>query len=141
MEFKKRALGLDIGTKRIGIAISDAMWLGANPVCTIDRKDDALARKEIEKHCIVYDVDIVVVGVPYNMNGTFGFQAKNCVDFVKPLEERYTLVYQDERLSSETAENILKKQGRKFTKNKGIVDAVAACVILQEYLDSQRPRW
>ena len=72
------------------------------------------------------------------MDGTLGFQAKNCLNFIKPLEKEFKILYQDERLSSSTAEEILKQQGKKYTKNKSMVDMVAASVILQEYIDNNR---
>jgi putative Holliday junction resolvase len=72
------------------------------------------------------------------MDGTLGFQAKNCLDFIKPLKNEYTILEQDERLSSNTAEEILKNKGKKYTKDKGLVDTVAACVILEDYMSENR---
>ena len=138
MVIKKRILALDIGTKRIGVAISDAMWLGATPVCTLDRKDDNKALEDIKKIANEYLTDLILIGIPYNMDGTLGFQAKNCLNFIKPLEDEYTILKQDERLSSAAAEDYLKQQNKKYTKDKGLVDKVAACVILQEYLENNR---
>jgi len=136
MGVSKRILSLDIGTKRIGVAVSDALLLGATPVKTILRKEDAKAREEIVKILEEYNTDIILIGVPYNMDGSLGPQAKNCLDFIKPLEEKYTVLQQDERLSSFESEEILKQKGKKYTKNKGLVDMTAAAVILQNYLDS-----
>ena len=138
MEIKKRIVALDIGTKRIGVAISDALWFGASPVKLIQRTDDKRAIEEIKKICEEYKTDIILIGVPYNMDGTLGFQAKNCLNFIKPLEKTHTILYQDERLSSQEAEDILKIKGKKYTKDKGLVDTTAACVILQEYLENNR---
>ena len=72
------------------------------------------------------------------MDGTLGFQAKNCIDFIAPLKNEYVILQQDERLSSETAENILKQKGKKYTKNKALVDTTAACVILENYIEENR---
>lgn len=138
MELRKRILALDIGTKRIGVAISDVFWMGATPIKTISRKDDKTALGEIEKICKEYNTNTILIGVPYNMDGTLGFQAKNCLNFIKPLRNNYEILEQDERLSSSQAEEILKQQGKKYTKNKGMVDVTAACVILTEYLDNNR---
>lgn len=138
MELKKRIVALDIGTKRIGAAVSDALWLGASPVKLIQRDNDKKALLEIEKICKEYNTDTILIGVPYNMDGSLGFQAKNCLDFIKPLREKYVILEQDERLSSQTAEDILKQKGKKYTKNKGLVDVAAACVILSEYLENNR---
>ncbi len=135
MEIKKRIVALDIGTKRIGVAVSDALMLGASPVKVIKRQDDQSALKEIVAILEEYNTDTILIGVPYNMDGTLGFQAKNCLDFIKPLENKYIILKQDERLSSEKAEEILRNNGKKYTKNKGLVDVAAACVILQDYLD------
>ncbi len=136
MELKKRIVALDIGTKRIGVAVSDGLGFGAVPLKLIVRKNDKTALDEIKKICDEYKTDTILIGVPYNMDGTLGFQAKNCLDFVEPLKNDYIILKQDERLSSQSAEDILKLKGKKYTKNKGMVDVTAACVILQDYLDS-----
>ena len=136
MDIKKRILALDIGTKRIGLAISDALGLGATPVKTIQRTEDSKAREEIIKVLKEYNTDQILIGIPYNMDGSIGFQAKNCLDFIKPLEKEYTILKQDERLSSFESEEILKERGKNYTKNKGLVDMTAAAVILQNYLDN-----
>lgn len=138
MELKKRIVALDIGTKRIGIAVSDVFWMGATPIKTIQRVDDIQALSEIEKICSEYNTDTILIGIPYNMDGSLGFQAKNCLKFIEPLRKKYNILEQDERLSSSQAEEILKQQGKKYTKNKGMVDVTAACVILMEYLDNNR---
>ena len=136
MVVNKRILSLDIGTKRIGVAISDALLMGATPVKTIQRKDDNTARNEIIKILEEYGTDVILIGIPYNMDGTIGFQAKNCLKFIEPLRDEYTVLEQDERLSSFESEEILKQKGKKYTRNKGLVDKTAAAVILQNYLDT-----
>ncbi len=136
MGISKRILSLDIGTKRIGLAISDALLIGATPLKTIERKNDTFAREEIIKVLDEYMTDVILIGIPYNMDGSLGFQAKNCLDFVKPFREKYQILEQDERLSSFESEEILKQKGKKYTKNKGLVDKVAAALILQNYLDN-----
>ena len=136
MVLEKRIVALDIGTKRIGVAVSDGLGLGAVPLKLILRKNDKSALDEIKKICNEYRTDTILIGVPYNMDGSLGFQAKNCLDFIKPLENDYIILKQDERLSSQCAEEILKAKGKKYTKNNGMVDVTAACVILQDYLDS-----
>lgn len=138
MELKKRIIALDIGTKRIGVAVSDALWMGATPVKLIQRKEDKKALDEICSICTEYNTDTILIGVPYNMDGTLGFQAKNCLNFIKPLREKYVILEQDERLSSTQAEEILRQKGKKYTKNKGLVDVAAACVILSEYIENNR---
>jgi len=138
MELKKRIVALDIGTKRIGIATCDALWMSANPLKTIIRNNDKLALEEIKKICNEYQTDTILIGIPYNMDGTLGFQAKNCLKFIEPLRKDYVILEQDERLSSSTAEEILKNQGKKYTKNKAIVDSMAAAVILGEYIENNK---
>ncbi len=138
MEIRNRIIALDIGTKRIGVASCDALWISVNPITTIERKSDKFALNEIRKICEQYQAKEILIGIPYNMDGSLGFQAKNCLNFIKPLEKEYTILHQDERLTSSTAEEILKNQGKKYTKNKKLVDMMAACVILQEYLDNNR---
>lgn len=136
MGIKKRILSLDIGTKRIGIAVSDALLLGATPVKTIQRKSDSAARDEIEKILEEYKTDTILIGVPYNMDGSIGFQAKNCLEFIKPFRDKYKIIEQDERLTSFESEEILKQKGKKYTKNKGLVDVMSAVIILRDYLET-----
>lgn len=138
MGISKRILSLDIGTKRIGVAVSDALLLGATPLKTIQRKEDSKAREEIIKILEEYKTDVILIGIPYNMDGTLGFQAKNCLEFIKPFRNNYTILEQDERLSSFESEEILKQKGKKYTKDKGLVDMTAAAVILQNYLENNR---
>lgn len=138
MELKKRIVALDIGTKRIGVATCDALWISANPLKTINRNNDKIALEEIKKICQEYQTDTILIGIPYNMDGTLGFQAKNCLKFIEPLRKDYVILEQDERLSSSEAENILKNQGKKYTKNKALVDSMAASVILREYIENNR---
>ncbi len=138
MAIKKRIVALDIGTKRIGVAVSDGLMLGAVPVGLVKRDNDNKALNEIKLILSEYKTDTILIGVPYNMDGTLGFQAKNCLDFIKPLENDYIILKQDERLSSQAAEEILRSKGKKYTKNKGMVDVTAACIILQEYIDNNR---
>lgn len=142
MDIKERILGLDIGTKRIGVAICDPMWIISSEAGLIERKKgpegDRLALLEIEKLCDKYNTKTILIGVPYNMDGTLGPQAKNCIDFIKPLDGKYKILYHDERLSSFEAEEILKKEGKKYTKNKGLVDIKSACLILQDYINEKR---
>ena len=138
MELKGRIVALDIGTKRIGVAVCDALWMGASPVKTINRNNDNVALEEIKKICKEYTTNKILIGVPYNMDGTLGFQAKNCLKFIEPLRQEYEILEQDERLTSSEAEDILKAQNKKYTKNKALVDVTAACVILSEYLENNR---
>ena len=135
-----KILGLDIGTKRIGVALSDPMNIIAQPNCAIIRKNDEYAIQKIQEICNNNQVKIIVVGLPKNMNGTIGSQAQDCIEFSKKLEG-YSIVYEDERLTSHQAENILRDLNKKYTKDKKQVDIKSACIILQQYLDRRDKKW
>lgn len=133
-----KVMGLDVGTKRIGIALSDFLLLTAQPCETIDRQPEEKAVGKIEKICKQNSVTKIVIGLPKNMNGTEGVQAEDCKNFQELLKEKMPdmeYIYEDERLTSRQAEGILALQGKKYTKNKGLVDLKSACIILQQYLD------
>lgn len=133
-----KVMGLDVGTKRIGIALSDFLLLTAQPCETIDRQPEEKAVEKIEKICKQNNVTKIVIGLPKNMNGTEGVQAEDCKNFQELLKEKMPdmeYIYEDERLTSRQAEGILALQGKKYTKNKGLVDLKSACIILQQYLD------
>ena len=134
--FKERVLGLDIGTKRIGVAISDPLFITAQPLKAVYRKTEETAVKEIEDIIKEYDVKTIVAGLPKNMDGTVGTQAQNCIDFMKNFSS-INVIFEDERLTSRQAEFILKEQGKKYTKQKQLVDIESACLILQQYMDKQ----
>lgn len=140
MELKERILGLDIGDKRIGVAVSDPFCLFATGLCVITRENDDKALLEIKKICETYKVKKIVAGLPYNMDGSFGVQAKKTLKFANKLSQDYEIIYKDERLTSFEAEEILKKEKKKYTKNKGLVDVKAACLILQIYLGEQNEK-
>ena len=132
-----KIMGLDIGTKRIGVALSDVMQIIAQPYDVIIRKSDDYALQKIKEICNNYQVNTIVVGLPKDMNGTMGTQAQNCVDFAQKLNE-YKIVFEDERLTSKQAENILRDLNKKYTKDKKQVDIKSACIILQQYLDRRK---
>ncbi len=133
-----KVMGLDIGTKRIGIALSDFLLLTAQPLETISREPETKAVEKIADICAQNNVEKIVAGLPKNMNGTIGAQAQDCENFVNLLKIKIPdmeIIFEDERLTSRQAENILALQGKKYTKNKGLVDLKSACIILQQYLD------
>lgn len=133
-----KVMGLDVGTKRIGISMSDFLLLTAQPCETIAREPENEAVEKIAHLCEENSVKKIVVGLPKNMNGTIGNQAQDCMDFSDMLKKRLPgleFIFEDERLSSRQAESILALQGKKYTKNKGLVDLKSACIILQQYLD------
>lgn len=130
-----KVVGLDIGKKRIGISMSDIMGLIAHPVETISREPENLAIEKIIKLCRENNVKVIVAGLPKNMNNSIGEQAQDCIDFANNFKPEFEIVFEDERLTSKQAEYILAQTGRKYTKDKKLVDLKSACIILQQYLD------
>ena len=128
-----KVMALDVGTKRIGIAISDFLRVIAIPHSTISREPEKKAVEDILKLAKDNHVKKIVIGVPINMDGTQGFQAQDCIDFSQKLLG-FDIIYEDERLTSEEAENRLRTRKIDFRKNKGLVDMESACVILEQYL-------
>lgn len=140
MELKreyKRIMGIDVGTKRIGIAISDPFCMFASQSFLVLREagNDEKAFLEIDKIAKDNQVEKIVIGVPYNMDGSLGFQGKNCIEFSEYFKKDYEVIYEDERLTSEQSSEILKLKKKKYTKQKGLVDMQSASIILQQYLD------
>ena len=136
-----RILGLDYGTKTVGVALSDDLVISALPVCTIERKSQNKLRKtlaQIESIIEEYGVSFVVLGYPKNMNNTEGPRAKATEEFKEHLERRTGLpVYlQDERLTTVESERILMESGVRREQRKQYVDKMAAAIILQSYLDA-----
>ena len=134
---KISALGLDVGKKRLGVAGCDGMGLLATGLTTIERtsfKDDVAKLKQIIEE---REVEILVVGLPYSMDGTIGFQAKQVQKFARRLSQALELPieYVDERLTSVEAEAQLKAQKRFSSYDKGSIDRQAAAIILQQWLD------
>lgn len=126
-------MALDIGTKRIGIALSDFLHILTNGHSFIDRQPEADAIEKIKKIAQENRVQKIIVGVPLNMDGTQGSQANDCIEFSKKLED-FEIVYEDERLTSEQAEENLRQKKIDFRKNKGLVDIESACIILEQFL-------
>ena len=136
-----RIAGLDIGSVRIGIALSDVMGMIASPVetfqCTGDLETDA---KAIADRLMELKAGKVVFGFPKNMNGTLGPSAEKVLAFKEAFSSYCDLESElmDERLSTVSAHNILRESGMKGKKRKKVVDQLAAQLILQNYLDMHR---
>lgn len=130
-----RVLGLDVGTKRIGVAQSDALGITAQPLKAVARIPEDKAIEEIKKICKDASIKKIVVGLPKNMDNSLGAQAQDCVDFSEKLKPDFEIIFEDERLTSRQAEYFLQQTGVKYTKNKELVDIKSACIILQQYLD------
>jgi putative holliday junction resolvase len=136
------ALGLDVGKKRIGVAGCDGLGMMASGLTTIERRSfqDDVAQLQ----GLVQDrrVQVLVVGLPYNMDGSLGFQAKQVQRFAERLSKALNLPvdYVDERLTSFAAEQLLVEEGRSPSRNKGLIDRKAAAIILQQWLEDRRSR-
>lgn len=128
-----KIMALDVGTKRIGIALSDYLHVIATPHTTIPRTPEQDAIESILKIAKENNVKTIIVGLPINMDGTKGFQAQDCIDFSQKISG-FDIMYEDERLTSEEAENRLRARKVDFRKNKGLVDMESAAVILEQYL-------
>lgn len=128
-----KIMALDIGTKRIGVALSDYLLVLANGHSCIQRRPEDKAIAEIEKIAKENNVKKIVAGVPLNMDGTKGFQADDCIEFAKKIKG-YEIIFEDERLTSDAAEENLRSKKIDFKKNKGLVDIESACIILEQYL-------
>lgn len=126
-------MALDIGTKRIGIALSDYLKVIASGHSYINRQPEDTAIEQIKKIAKENNVKKIVIGVPYNMDGTKGSQADDCIEFSKKFSE-YEIIQEDERLTSDTAEENLRNRKIDFRKDKGLVDIESACIILEQYL-------
>ncbi len=135
-----RILGLDFGSKTVGVAVSDGLLLTAQGVETIERKDENKLRKtcaRIEELIVEYEVTEIVLGLPKNMNNTEGERVDKTKAFGEMLERRTGLPvhYWDERLTTVAAEQILMESGVRRENRKAVIDKVAAGLILQGYLD------
>lgn len=139
---EKRVLGLDIGTKRIGVALSDPLGITAQPMTTIARKPDQNSVDKIKKICTEYDVSLIVAGLPKNMDGTLGFQAQDVLSYLELIKKSISIniELEDERLTSKIAESVLIEQKVKPSRQKGLVDVTSAILILQQYLDKNKRR-
>ena len=134
-----RAMSLDVGTKTIGIATSDLMWMIANGVETIRRTSVERDFTRIGELIKEHEVSTLVVGYPKNMNGSIGERAQICEAFAEELRNHFPackVVLWDERLSTVAAEKVLVDADMRRNKRKKIIDMMAAVVILQNYLDS-----
>ena len=137
-----RALGLDLGTKRIGVAVSDSAGTVATPVDTVHRQGDRPAEhRAIAALVDEWEAEIVVVGMPYSLDGSEGPMAKKCRAEANALADTLDVpvVPYDERLTTVTAERALMQQEMTGRERREVVDKVAAAVMLQAWLDAGMP--
>ena len=128
-----KIMALDIGTKRIGVALSDYLLMLSNGHSCLMRQPENKALEEINKIAQNNNVKKIVIGIPLNMDGTQGAQAQDCKNFASKITD-YEIIFEDERLTSEAAEENLRQKKIDFRKNKGLVDIESACIILEQYL-------
>ena len=138
-----RIMGLDLGSKTVGVAISDPLLITAKGIEIIRRKEENKLRQtlaRIEALIVEYEVDTIVLGLPKNMNDTLGERAQLSLEFKEKLERRTGLpvVMWDERLTTVAADKAMMEAGIRRENRKDYVDKIAACLILQGYLDSQK---
>ncbi|WP_338750299.1 Holliday junction resolvase RuvX [Bacillus sp. FJAT-52991] len=136
-----RVMGLDVGSKTVGVAISDELGFTAQGIETIrideEKQDFGLDRLDVL--CQEYSIEKFVVGLPKNMNNTIGPRGEASQAFARQLEERYSLpvVLWDERMTTMAAERVLLEADVSRKKRKKVIDKMAAVMILQGFLDSQ----
>jgi putative Holliday junction resolvase len=132
-----RVLGIDHGDVRIGIALSDPTEFLASPLCVLDSTKAGL--DQIVALIAKHEVEKVVIGLPRNMDGSYGSATEKVRRFIEKLKKKIDIpVFEwDERLSTVSAHHALREAGFDGKQRKGLVDKVAAQIILQNYLDAQ----
>ena len=138
-----RIMALDLGTRTIGVAVSDVTGLIANGIETVRRTSPERDFSRLEQLVAQWEIGEVVLGYPKNMNGTIGERAKVSEQFAEELKNRFPgicVVLWDERLSTVAAERVLIDADLQRKKRRKVIDMMAAVVILQNYLDSRSLR-
>ncbi len=138
-----RVIGLDFGTRTVGVALSDEAQIIAQPLVTIERKHAAKLRRtyaQLERIIEEQNVGSIVLGFPKNMNNTEGERAEATRQFMNDLERRTGLpvILVDERLTTVEADRILEETGVAASARKAHIDKMAAAIILQSYLDKKK---
>lgn len=130
-------MGLDVGDKTIGVALSDPMFLMAHPLETIKRKKASIDIERLVHIIENNDVSIIVVGLPKNMNNSIGPQSMKVMSFVDLLKKQTDkeIIYQDERMTTIQSERVLIDMDVRRENRKEHIDKIAATFILQTYLD------
>ena len=132
-----RYLGLDLGTKTLGVSISDRTGIIASFYDSFRYKSEDELILKIKDIVSKENIDVIVLGLPINMDGSLGFRAEETMDFMNKLKAvvDMEIVLQDERLSTKVATDVLVKADMSRKKRKDVIDGVSAVVILQTYLD------
>ncbi len=138
-----RIMGLDLGSKTVGVAISDPLLITAQGIEIIRRRDENKLRQtlaRIEELILEYEVEEIVLGFPKHMNNDIGERAQISMEFQEKLERRTGLkvTLWDERLTTVSTDRIMMEAGVRRENRKEYVDKIAAVIILQEYLDHRK---
>ncbi len=135
-----RILGIDYGDARVGVAVSDMLGFMAQGVRTIKNRGINNLLNELKEILDEYKPEKIVIGLPKNMDGSEGFRVDATHEFADALKEIYTgeIIFYDERLSSLGAKRYLNETNTRGKKRKEVLDTVAACIILEGYLNSQK---
>ncbi len=130
------ALGLDVGRKRIGVAGCDRLGITVHGITTIIRKSWQDDMAELRSLILERNIDTLVIGLPYNMDGSLGAQAKQVQKFANGAAKHLDIAVEfvDERLTSYEAEEMMRSQGISTRENKAMIDRKAAAIILQQWL-------
>ena len=133
-------MGIDHGDARTGISVCDKNEVLASPVTVISQWNQEKLTDEICKYINEYNPELIVVGLPKNMDGTLGESAVKCTEFAELLNKKCGIecVMRDERLTTVSAHNALNLTDTRGKKRKEVIDAVAATMILQEFIDSRK---
>ena len=131
-------MSVDYGDVRTGIAVCDKMQIIASPVCVITEKDREKLAEKIKELAIEKKAERLCVGIPQNMDGSYGFRSDACREFAGILREKTGLQvdFQNERLTTVSAHNILNTVNVSGKKRKEVVDAVSAVLILEDYMNT-----
>ncbi|MBQ3475356.1 MAG: Holliday junction resolvase RuvX [Bacilli bacterium] len=137
-----RYIGLDLGTKTLGVSISDKLGILASSYKTIkfENEDYRSLIPELKSIVEEYKITTAILGLPKNMNNSLGFASERSINFKKIIEENIDIevIFEDERLSSVEANNVMINADLSRKKRKEKVDALAATIILQRYLDRRK---
>lgn len=134
----RRILGLDVGSKRIGVAVSDPLGITAQGLETIHRRNKRTDFAQLEQVLRKYEVAEIVVGYPLRMSGAEGTQSEKMVQFAEDLRRRFPIPVHlwDERLSSAQANRVLRESEMSIKRRGEVVDRLAAVLILQSWMDA-----
>ncbi len=136
----KKILAIDIGEKRIGVALSDGLQMLAHPLKTLEWRGIETLIRELNQLIAEEDVERLIVGVPYTMQGSHSQRTEQILQMIEALRTQISVPIEtaDERLTTVMAEKALHRVGKKPSKHRKIIDQIAAVFILQNYLDTKK---